>query len=196
MSVPVIDLPVVQGATFRRTVHWYGGGLFCAPIEDVTEGCPTVIKVAGHGLPTISTTPVLLKDIKGATSLNTKRKTVAATYLSADTFSVVVSTVGETYVSGSGVFTYYTPTDLTGFTARMQIKSSRGAATVIHELTTEDGGIALSFTDGGIALYISDADTAGFTFDNAVYDLELISATLDVTRVSQGNVTLNTNVTT
>lgn len=195
MSVPEIDLPVVQGATFRRTLHWYGGGLFTAPIEDVIEGCPTVIQVSNHGLPSTSTTPVILQDIKGTTSLNTKRKTVAATYLTADTFSVLTPTVGEVYVSGTGVFTYYTPTNLTGYTARMQIKTTKGTDIKLHELTTENGGITLSAADGGIALFISDADTMGFTFDNAVYDLELISATLDVTRVAQGKLTLDINVT-
>lgn len=84
--------------------------------------------------------------------------------------------------------------DLTGYTARMQIRSSRTAVGFIEELTT-GAGITLGGAAGTIALLISDTDTAAYTFKTAVYDLELISAGGIVTRLLQGTVTLSTEAT-
>jgi hypothetical protein len=66
--------------------------------------------------------------------------------------------------------------DLTGYTARMQIRSNIDDTTILHEMTTEDGGVILGGVLGTIDLYISDTDTSAFTWAEAVYDLELIDA--------------------
>lgn len=96
------------------------------------------------------------------------------------------------------VFTYSdennTPIDLTGYDARMQIRSSKTASTTIDDLTVGDG-ITLGGAAGTITLLISDTDTAAFTFKNAVYDLELISGSGVVTRLLEGSVTLKTETT-
>jgi len=88
-----------------------------------------------------------------------------------------------------------TAIDLTGYTARMQIRLKRTSATFLHELTTENGGITLGGAAGTIALLISATDTAAFTFTTAIYDLELITAGGIVTRLLQGSVTLSTEAT-
>ncbi len=87
------------------------------------------------------------------------------------------------------------PIDLTGFTARMQIRLKRTSTDVIHELTTENGGITLGGAAGTIALLITDVDTAAFSFKPSIYDLELISSGGIVTRLLQGSVTLSTEAT-
>jgi hypothetical protein len=196
-DVPRLDLTIVQGATFRRTINWYGDGILCKDIEIVTEGCPTVLGITSHGLPSISTTPVFIHDVKGAINLNTGKKSVIATYVSANSFSVNVSTNNQEWVDDTGSVTFYAPTDLTGYTARMHIRITRGSAVTVVELTTENGGITLSAADGGIHLLISDTATAAYDFDNAVYDLELIntSGNGDVTRVAEGTVKLHKEVT-
>jgi hypothetical protein len=66
------------------------------------------------------------------------------------------------------------PVDLTGWTARLQMRSEIDAATVLLSLTTENGGITLGGTDGWIDLFISAEDTADITWRSAVYDLELV----------------------
>jgi hypothetical protein len=195
MPVPVIPLEIVQGATFRRTINWYGGGLICHAIESVEIGCPTVITVTNHGLPTISTTPVHIDGVKGATGLNTGKKTTQATFVAASTLSVKLPTLNQVYVAGTGVISYYSPTDLTDYDARMQIRSTVGSDTVRHELTKDGGDITLTVEDGGIHLHIAATDTAAFTFDNAVYDLELIDSAGDVTRVAKGTITLDKETT-
>lgn len=84
--------------------------------------------------------------------------------------------------------------DLTGLTARMQIRpTSQGDLLV--SLTTENGGITLGGEDGTIDLLISAADTSAFTWTKAVYDLEIVYPDARVRRLLSGNVTLSREVT-
>lgn len=85
--------------------------------------------------------------------------------------------------------------NLTGYTARMQIRPTAASATTTLSLTTENGRIALGGTAGTITLSISATDTAAITAGRYVYDLELVSAGGIVTRLLQGVVTVSANVT-
>jgi len=202
-DVARIDITIIQGATYRRTMNWYGAGLLCKDIESMVEGCPTILGVTGHGMSNSSNTPVFIHDVKGATNLNKGKKSIIATYVDPNTISVNVSTNNQDWVDGTGSVTYYVPTDLTGYDARMQIRSTRGATSIIHEMSTagipgdNSGDITLTAADGGINLLITADDTAAFDFDNAVYDIELIntSGNGDVTRVAEGTVKLHREVT-
>jgi hypothetical protein len=97
------------------------------------------------------------------------------------------------YISG-GELMYHPPVNLTGFTARMDIRESLDDVTVIHTLTTENAGIVLGGVAGTISLLIPAATTAGFDFTSAVYDLELDNAGV-VTRLISGAITLSKEVT-
>jgi hypothetical protein len=85
--------------------------------------------------------------------------------------------------------------NLTGYTARMQIRATAEASTALIELTTENGRIALGGSAGTITLTISATDTAALTSGRGVYDLELVSGSGIVTRLLQGAVTISRNVT-
>ena len=85
--------------------------------------------------------------------------------------------------------------NLTGYTARMQIRETVDAATTIASLTTENGGITLGGAAGTVTLYISGSDTAAFDFEVAVYDLELVDGSGDVQRWVYGDVSLSKEVT-
>jgi len=87
------------------------------------------------------------------------------------------------------------PVDLTEFTARMQIRETIDAEEVIAELTTENGGIIIGPDPGAFQIHMPATDTAALDFDSAVYDLELVSPTGDVTRILAGDVTLTREVT-
>lgn len=77
--------------------------------------------------------------------------------------------------------------DLTGYIARMHIRSTLDAGSTIHELTTENDGITLGGEEGTIDLYIAPADTAGFSATyTAVYDLEIEESGGDVWRIMEG----------
>jgi hypothetical protein len=92
-----------------------------------------------------------------------------------------------------------TSINLTGYTARLQVRSDTDASTTLIELTTENNRITLNDpTTGVIQLYISAADTAALTFNTGVYDLELqhiSSGRTIVENIVYGNVSLRKNVT-
>lgn len=101
------------------------------------------------------------------------------------------------------ILTYYTddtettPVDLSGYTARMQIREFKDSADTIADLTTENGGITLGGALGTITLSISATDTEDLAFPTSltgVYDLELVSGAT-VTRLVEGNVYFNLEVT-
>jgi hypothetical protein len=85
--------------------------------------------------------------------------------------------------------------DLTGYTARMQIRRKFSSATAEYSATTENGAIVLGGALGTIQLTISATDTAALTCVSGVYDLELVDSEGVVTRFVQGNVTVSREVT-
>lgn len=92
-----------------------------------------------------------------------------------------------------------TPVDLSGYTAKMQIRSKPESKAVILELSTSAGNnrITLNYlgNNGAIRLFISAADTSSLSSCNdAVYDLELYNGSV-VTRIMQGNVIISPEVT-
>lgn len=86
--------------------------------------------------------------------------------------------------------------DLTGCTARMQIRETIDATTAACTLTTENGGITLGGAAGTIDILIAATATAAFAFEKAVYDLEIImSDGITVHRLAGGAVTVSPEVT-
>ncbi len=90
------------------------------------------------------------------------------------------------------------PIDLTSYTARMHVRTTVEAASTIIQLTTANGRITLgntAQTKGRITLLISATDTAALTPGQYVYDLELVSAGGEVTRLIEGNFVVRAEVT-
>lgn len=86
--------------------------------------------------------------------------------------------------------------DLTGYTARMQIRSDVASAVILVALTTENSGITLGNKLGTVTLFMSDASTSALTtWAKGVYDIELISPSLEVYRLVGGTVTVSPEVT-
>lgn len=85
------------------------------------------------------------------------------------------------------------PIDLTGYTARMQIRRTYNA-TILVELTTENSGITITPLTGELDLFISANDTGLFSYGSFIYDLELINGS-EVVRLIEGNVEVKENVT-
>lgn len=88
-----------------------------------------------------------------------------------------------------------TPVDLTGCTARMQVRAKVNASEVLLTLTTENGGIALGGTAGTIELLIDADDTAALTWAAGVYDLEIVYPGGQVRRLMYGSVSVSPEVT-
>ena len=99
--------------------------------------------------------------------------------------------------------------DLTGYTGRMQLKDKIGGSTTYITLSSSlnPDGTGLNFsgsnglnppTSGTIGIFISANSSSALDFNKAVYDLEIISGSAYpiVTRLLQGTVTLDKEVTT
>jgi hypothetical protein len=91
----------------------------------------------------------------------------------------------------------FIPFDLSGYTARMQVRRTIDSSNVLLELTTSNGGLTVNPIEGDtnkIFLYASANVTASVS-TSGVYDIEIISAENIVSRVLQGTFNLSPEVT-
>lgn len=86
-----------------------------------------------------------------------------------------------------------TPYDLTGYTARMQVRRETEESSVLVELTTANGRIVLGGEEGTITLSLGASTTASLD-DDGVYDLEIVSGA-NVHKVLKGVFRLDYEVT-
>jgi len=96
--------------------------------------------------------------------------------------------------------------DLTGYHARMQIRSDYGANSTLYaslssSLKADGTGLNLSgslgnnpLSSGSIGIFISAASSSTFNFNEAKYDLEVVSGSY-VTRLLEGRIKLSKEVT-
>jgi hypothetical protein len=92
------------------------------------------------------------------------------------------------------------PIDVTGFSARMQVRLKIDATDVLILFSSEptdnpDGTITLGGVDGTFSLYLSADFTETITWLAAVYDLEVVDTLGDVTRLIEGKITVSKEVT-
>ncbi len=85
--------------------------------------------------------------------------------------------------------------DLTGHTARMQVRQYVFEDTVLLEATTANGGITLNVVTGTLTVKFSSALTSALTMKSGVYDIELINSTGEVNRLLKGSVSFDPEVT-
>lgn len=77
--------------------------------------------------------------------------------------------------------------NLTGCTARMQIRKAVNDTTVLDTLTTENSKLAIHEPlNGKFKIIIPAATSTAYTFTSAVYDLEIVFSDGTVTRVIEG----------
>lgn len=194
MATPTKFNPkIYQGSTFKEVLRWESATKGYAPITAITKSAPMVATSAAHSIPV--GWRGTFANVVGMTEVNNLGYiTVSSADTNTMTFNLVNSLGYKDYISG-GVFEYNVPVDLTGYTARMQIRAKLEDTTVIHELTTENSGITLNNTLKTIELTIPATTTAGFTFNTAVYSLELVSSGGIVTPFLNGTLTLVKEVT-
>ena len=85
--------------------------------------------------------------------------------------------------------------DLTGYTARMHVRDEYDSATTLFEATSAGGEIVLGGAAGTISFAISSAQTTLWTWNCAVYDLELTSGGGVVKTIVEGTITMRDEVT-
>ena len=195
MAAPAkLNLKVYQGSTFQETLRWESSVKVYTPITAVTKSAPAVITAAAHSAPV--GWRVKFTNVLGMLELNSNDTYHTVTSTTADDITInALNTLSyKDYVSG-GVVEYNQPIDLTGFTARMQLRGSLADTVVIYELTTENNGITIDNTNKTINLIISATTTASFEFSSAVYSLELVSSGGIVTPFANGTISLVKEVT-
>lgn len=193
MSSPQkINFKIYQGATFEEVIRWESYEKGYAPITAITKAAPVEITSVGHGIP--SGWRVKIKNVGGMKEINSDEYvTVTETTSSVVTINEINSLSYSTYTSG-GVLEFQKPKSLAGITARMQIRAKLSSTDVLHELTTENGGIVINDTLKTITLTIPATVTETFTFKTAVYSLELVSGTT-VTAFVYGSITVDPEIT-
>jgi len=86
--------------------------------------------------------------------------------------------------------------DLTGCTARMQIRKNPCDSVVLDTLTTENNKIVITDArDGKFEIRISAEISSAYSFISGVYDLELVFPNGTITRVIEGGLTAVPEVT-
>lgn len=185
------DLTIRKGSTFSKVLRWESGTIVFKPVTGITAAAPPVVTATAHGLP--DGWRVALTNVRGMTQINAaKNPPKLAEYrkvkvLTANTCELTaVDASGYSPYTSGGIAWYRQPTDLAGYTARMQIRESLDSATVLLALTTENSRIALDNTLKTITLTINATDTAAIAWASGVYDLEMVSPGGVVTALIEG----------
>lgn len=85
--------------------------------------------------------------------------------------------------------------DLTGYTARMQVREKHTSTSTTLSLTNSNGGIVLGGAAGTIKIVVTAAQSSELTAKEYVYDLELVSSSGNVTRLIEGKFIVTPEVT-
>ncbi len=189
-----LNLKIYQGSTFNEVLRWESSKKIYKPITGISNAAPCVVTCANHGVP--NGWRVKVTNVVGMTDINSTENYHQATKLSSSSLELnAINSLGyKSYTSG-GVIEYNEPINLTGYTARMQLRAKIDDTTTLDEYTTENGKIVINTTDCTIGFNISAATTSSYTFNTAVYSLELVSSGGIVTPLATGTITLVKEVT-
>jgi hypothetical protein len=193
------DIVIRKGSTFADTIYYAQPTLTVKPITAVSKSGQSVVTATAHGL--AIDWWVWIVGVVGMEKVNHRSedlknlsKAYRAYYVDADSLRLDLDTSRFSAYASGGELLYLPPVDLTGYTARMQIRQPDVDGAIVQTLTTEDGGLTLS-ANGEISRLISATDTALLDFECGVYDLEIVSAGGIVTPIVSGSVELEDEVT-
>lgn len=184
------ELLIQKGKTFTLPVRWETEPIVRKPITGISfaSGAPR-LTVASHGIP--DGWRVLVTRVKGPTQINAQScpprasDYVIATVVDSNTVELNSVTPVDcqgrewpAYVSG-GFVEFYTPVDLTGYTARMSIKDKIGGTLLASSLPADAPLDVLLLTvlpaENKVLLEIDADDTATIGWKKGVAELEMIS---------------------
>lgn len=205
------DLVILQGKTFTLILRWETEPVVSKPITAISlaAGAPRLM-VTSHDAP--DGWRCAVSRVGGMKQINAENNPFrdsdfkTARVIDANTieFNGVVPCDDNgkewpAYTSG-GFIHYNTPVDLTGYSARMEIKDKIGG-TVLASADAADTpldilDIAIDTTGKTITLTISATDTASIAWKKGVYDLEMVSSSGVVTALLTGSVSVTKEVTT
>lgn len=106
----------------------------------------------------------------------------------------ITANQGETFNFSFTISTDGTPWDLTGYTARMQVRTTVEATDKLLDLTSSSG-ITLGGAAGTVAILVSATNMAALIAGRHVYDFEVVSGSGTVTRILEGKFAVKAEVT-
>lgn len=194
MTPSKINFKVYQGSTFNEVIRWEDSKKVYIPITNITQAAPCVVTAPIHGLPTGWGTKIT--NVGGMVEINSEDTYHIVTKLTSDTIEInALKTLGYRAYTSGGVLEYNKPMDITGYTARMQIREKNGSNRIITDLTTENAGIIMDPVGCGIVINIGATTTAEYDFTSAIYGLEVASPTGTVYNLANGMITLIKEIT-
>jgi hypothetical protein len=197
MGAPVVDINIVKGKTFEFMYRYADHDLVYRPILAMPSTAPVRLTITNHGIP--DGWPIRIEGVRQPYELNTEDDCYhIATSIDINTIELNTLRADEwrPYVA-SGNVVFNRPFDLTGCSARMQIRN-RVDGEVLLKLSSDastlpDGLIAIDFNLSALTVRLSPAITSAITWTRGVYDLELITSDgnvypiTDVSKVTVGS---------
>jgi autotransporter adhesin len=194
-----LNLTILQGDTFSRVIRWESPPFIYKAVTGITNAAPAVVTAIAHGLKT--GWRAVLVSVKGMKQINAANDPprdsdfgqVTVPDVDHVSFNKINSSDYSIYTSG-GYLQFYTPVDMTGYSARMTIKDRVGG-TILQALVSPTD-IVIDNVNHTITITISAATTAGWTWTTGTYDLEMVSPTAVVTKLYKGSISVTKEVTT
>ena len=178
------DLYLQQGKTQPIVLRCETDVIAYKAISAITQTAPIRITAVGHGM--VNGWRGAVTNAKGMTEINGEANALrssdyhAVTIIDADTveFNDVDASGFKPWTSG-GYLQYNTPMDLTGYSARLQMRNKKNGDTILFSMTTANDLIAIDTTLKTVTLYLEAIDFTALTWKKGYYELELYK---DVTR--------------
>ena len=193
------NLTIYQGRTFSQVFRWSTLPYLYEAITAITQTGPVSITCAAHGL--TPNWPVAVVSVKGMTQINALHNPPRDSEMNpcsvVDPNTITINNINSAlfaaYVSG-GYLQFYTPVDMTGYTASMSIKDRVGGTSLLS-LSTVAGSIIIDNTNKSVTLALTPAITAALAWTKGVYDIEMIAPTGVSYPLAYGTVTVTDAVT-
>jgi hypothetical protein len=101
------------------------------------------------------------------------------------TFSFIVE-----YKDSNGL-----PIDLTGATAKMQVRDQKGGTKLAFSLTSPSGGIVIDPTNGKLTIKMTPTQTSKLFYPKSSYDIMVTDSNANKIKLLEGYMTLSRSVT-
>jgi hypothetical protein len=180
-------MAVTYNTTMDQGADWYITFIYKQPAEitNITGNGTTVTFTATNGF-----TPGQIVSIDGVLPSQYNLQNVTVATATGSLFTVTNPATG-TYISG-GLAT--SPVNVTGYTARMQLRSLPQDANAVLTLSSATGEISVGGVNGQFDVHATAAQTGAIDEGTYYYDIEITSAGI-VTRLAQGQIVVTPEVT-
>lgn len=85
--------------------------------------------------------------------------------------------------------------DLTGASAKMQVRDTAGGTKLAVTLTSPSGGITIDPTNGKLTVKLTPTQTTKLFYPKSSYDIMLVDSNANKTKLLEGFMTLSRSVT-